>query len=305
MGRYFIKRVLLGLLTLIVVSITVFVVSRASGDVALLMAPAGASEQTLQEIRAKYDLDKPLPVQYYIFIKNALHGDFGESISFQRPAMDLVLQRFPATLELGGVSFIIGNLIGILLGVLLATRRNRWLSWGGNTFALLGQAIPGFWLAVMLMLVFCVILHWFPTSGMGGPAYWVLPVAAMSWFSISFVMRITRSALLDVMDADYVKMARTKGLAEWKVVWKHALRNALIPVIAVSGMQLTMLIGGVAFIEQIFRWPGVGNLIIGAINSRDYPLIQAIVLITAAVIIFINLVVDLAFVFVDPRIKYE
>lgn len=305
MRRYILKRLLLGLVTLIGVSIIVFAVSRASGDVALLMAPMGASEELLQEIRAKYDLDKPLPTQYLIFVKNSLRGDFGESIKFERPAMGIVFERFPATLELGGLSFIIGNVIGILLGVFSATRRSRWLEWGGKTFALLGQAIPGFWLAVMFMLIFSVILHWFPTSGMGGPANFVLPVAAMSWFSVSFVMRITRSAILDVLDTEYVKMARIKGVSEWKVIWKHALRNALIPVAAVGGLQMTMLIGGVAFIEQIFRWPGVGYLMIESINSHDYPLIQAIVLVTATAIILINLIVDLLFVYIDPRIKYE
>ncbi len=305
MRRYVLKRLLLGIITIWGVSIIVFVVARLSGDVARLYAPANASQEQLEMIRARFGLDKPIPVQYWVFVKNAVQGDFGTSVTFGRPAMEVVFKRVPATLRLGLSAFVIGNLIGILLGVLAAVYRSRWIQWGAQSFALLGQAIPGFWLAVMLMLVFAVQLHWLPTSGMGGIRHMVLPVLSLSWFSVAFVMRITRSSLLDTLDSEYVKLARIKGNPEWVVIIKHALRNALIPVVMLMGMQLAMLIGGAAFIETVFRWPGIGVLMVESISNLDYPLIQAITLLTSAGLVLIMLVVDVLFVFLDPRIKYE
>lgn len=305
MRRYVLNRVLLGIITIFGVSIIVFVAARFSGDVARLYAPADATEEQLQAIREKLGVDKPIPVQYYIFVKDAVQGDFGTSILYGRPAMDVVLKRMPATLELGILAFIIGNVIGIILGILAALYRSKWIQWGGQSFALLGQAVPGFWLAVMLMLIFAVKLHWLPTSGMGGIQHLILPVLSLSWFSVAFVMRITRSALLDTLDSEYVKLARIKGNPEWVVIIKHALRNALIPVVMLMGMQLALLIGGSAFIETIFRWPGIGVLMVNAISALDFPIIQAITLITSAALVFIMLLVDILFVYIDPRIKYD
>jgi peptide/nickel transport system permease protein len=297
--------VLLGIVTLIGVSIIVFVLARISGDVAYLYAPTNATEEQMQVVRERFGTDKPIPMQYYLFIKNALHGDLGDSITFGRPAVEVVLKRIPATLELGVISFVIGNFLGVSLGILAAVNRSKWIQWGGQSFALLGQAVPGFWLAVMLMLVFSVELHWLPTSGMGGIQHLVLPVISLSWFSVAFVMRITRSALLDTLDSEYVKLARIKGNPEWVVIVKHALRNALIPVVMLMGMQLAMLIGGSAFIETVFRWPGIGILMVESVSAHDYPLVQAITLITSAALVFIMLLVDIVFVYIDPRIKYE
>jgi peptide/nickel transport system permease protein len=243
--------------------------------------------------------------QYRIFIKDAVQGDFGTSILYGRPAIDVVLNRLPATLELGLLAFIIGNLFGISLGILAALYRTKWIQWGAQSFALLGQAVPGFWLAVMLMLVFAVELHWLPTSGMGGISHLILPVISLSWFSVAFVMRITRSSLLDTLDSEYVKLARIKGNPEWVVVIKHALRNALIPVVMLMGMQLALLLGGSAFIEQIFRWPGIGALMVSSISALDYPIIQAITLVTSTALVLIMLLVDIVFVYLDPRIKYD
>ena len=305
MARYVLRRFVLAIITLFCVTVVVFFVARASGDVALLLAPAGASDEVLQEVRVHYGLDKPLHVQYWVFVKGAVHGDFGESIRYKEPAMNVVRRALPKTLELAFISFVIGNVLGILFGVLTATKRSRLLKWGGKIFAMLGQAIPGFFFAVLLMLVFSVKLRWLPTSGSGGIRHLILPVVAMSWLSISFVMRITRSAVLDVMDSEYVKMARVKGNVERRVVWKHALRNAMIPIIAVAGLQLTMLIGGMAYIEQIYRWQGIGQFMVSSINAHDYPLIQAIVVVTAVAIIIINFIVDMLYLAVDPRIKYS
>lgn len=305
MRRYVLNRVLLGIITVFGVSIIVFVAARLSGDVALLYAPQNATEEELQVVREHFGTDKPIPEQYYIFIKNALQGDFGTSISYGRPAIEVVLKRMPVTLELGIISFILGNFLGILLGILAAIYRSKWMQWGGQSFALLGQAVPGFWLAVMLMLVFAVKLHWLPTSGIGGISHMILPVISLSWFSVAFVMRITRSSLLDTLDTEYVKLARIKGNPEWVVIVKHALRNALIPVVMLMGMQLAMLIGGSAFIEMVFRWPGIGQLMVNSITARDYPIIQAITLVTSTALVFIMLLVDILFVYLDPRIKYE
>ncbi len=298
-------RILLGIVTIIGVSIIVFAAARLSGDVARLYAPQNASAEQLHLIREKLGVDKSIPEQYWIFIKDAVHGDFGTSILYGRPAMEVVLNRVPATLELGLLAFIIGNFFGIFLGILAALYRTKWIQWGAQSFALLGQAVPGFWLAVMLMLVFAVELHWLPTSGMGGIKHLVLPVISLSWFSVAFVMRITRSSLLNTLDSEYVKLARIKGNPEWVVIIKHALRNALIPVVMLMGMQLAMLIGGSAFIEQIFRWPGIGALMVSSISALDFPIIQAITLITSAALVLIMLLVDIIFVYLDPRIKYD
>ena len=305
MRRYVLKRVLLGIITIWGVSIIVFVVARLSGDVARLYAPANASAEQLDMIRARFGLDKPIPVQYWVFVKNAVRGDFGTSVTFGRPAMEVVLKRIPATLQLGLAAFVLGNVIGILLGVLAAINRSKWVQWGAQSFALFGQAVPGFWLAVMLMLVFAVQLGWLPTSGMGELKHMVLPVLSLTWFSVAFVMRVTRSSVLDTLDSEYVKLARIKGNPERVVIIKHALRNALIPVVMLMGMQFAMLIGGAAFIETVFRWPGIGILMVNSIQNLDFPLIQAITLVTSAALVFTMLLVDILFVYIDPRIKYE
>jgi ABC-type dipeptide/oligopeptide/nickel transport system permease component len=303
--RYVLRRVLLGIVTIFGVSVIVFVVARLSGDVARLYAPTNASEETLQAIRIQFGLDRPIPVQYIIFVRNALRGDFGTSFAYSRPAMEIVLNRLPVTLQLGLTSFVIGNVLGILLGILAALYRSKWVQWVVQSFALLGLAVPPFWLALMLMLVFAVKLGWLPTSGMGDIQHMILPVLSLSWFSLTFVMRVTRTSLMDTLDSEYVKLARIKGNPEWVVIIKHALRNALIPVVMLMGMQFAMLLGGSVFIENVFRWPGVGSLLVNSIDGRDYPLIQAITLITSSALVFIMLVVDILFVYLDPRIKYE
>lgn len=305
MRRYILNRIILGIITLIGVSIIVFVAARLSGDVALLYAPPNATPEILHDIRVKLGLDKPIPVQYFIFIKNAVRGDFGISYSYNRPVFEIISGRLPATLELGLISFLVGNLLGVLLGILSAIKRGSWLDWASRTFALFGQAIPGFWLAIMLMIIFAVQLHWLPTSGIGGIKHLILPVVSTSWFNTSFVLRITRSSMLDVLDSDYIKLARLKGNTEWIVIMKHALRNALIPVVTMMGMQLAMVIGGLAFTETVFNWPGIGILMVNSITALDFPMIQAITMMVATAVVVINLLVDLSFVLIDPRIKYE
>jgi ABC-type dipeptide/oligopeptide/nickel transport system permease component len=305
MRRYILKRVILAIITLIGVSIIVFVATRLSGDVALLLAPEDATEEELQEIRVQLGLDKPIPVQYYIYVKNAFKGDFGESIRYSRPAIGVILERIPATLQLGAAGFVISFFVGILFGIVSSTRRNSWLDWLGKLFAMLGQSIPGFWLGIMLILLFGVKLGWLPTSGRGGIETMIMPVFSMAFYTIAGNMRMTRSSMLEVLDSEYIKMAKIKGNPEQVVIWKHALRNALIPVVAMAGMGLAGMVGGQVIVETVFRWPGVGSLMVDAVFNRDYALVQAGVLIISAAIVTINLLVDLSFGIIDPRIKYE
>ena len=305
MRRYLLKRILLGMVTLIGVSIIIFVASRLSGDVAFLLAPQESTDEEIQAIRVELGLDKPIPVQYYIFVKDALRGEFGQSIRYHRPVMEVILSRVSGTVELVGVAFIFSILSGVLLGTISATRRDSWMDLSGKLFALLGQSMPGFWIGIMAILVFAVQLGWLPTSGRGGISHLVLPAFSLGWYSIASIMRVTRSSMLDVMDSEYIKMARIKGNPQRVVVWKHALKNALIPVIGLGGMQLTHLIGGAVIVESVFSWPGLGSLIVDAVYARDYPLVQAGVFLISIFFISLNLIVDLLYGLIDPRIRYE
>lgn len=305
MRRFILVRIALGVITLIGVSILIFIAARLSGDVALLLAPQDATQAEIQEIRVRYGLDQPLPIQYFVFVKNALKGDFGRSIRYRQSAMPMVFGRLTATLELVLTAFVISILAGIALGTVSATRSGSWVDRIGKLFALCGQAMPSFWLGIMAILIFSVYLGWLPTSGRGGWRYLLMPAASIAWYSVASTLRVTRSAMLDVMDSEYIKLARLKGAPPRIVIWKHALRNALIPVIGLCGMQLSHMIGGAVIIESVFSWPGLGSLLVEAVYARDYPLIQSGVLVVATLIISINLIVDLLYGVIDPRIRYD
>jgi peptide/nickel transport system permease protein len=303
MRRYVLRRMVLGLITVMVVSVIIFVATRLSGDVTLLLAPPDATDKQIQELRKELGLDKPLPVQYVIFLKNIAKGDFGRSTRYHRPAMELVLSRLPATIQLATAAFFVSIFIGLTVGVLSGTRRGSWLDLSGRTFAMFGQAMPEFWIGIMAILIFSVKLGWLPTSGRGSLAQVIMPALTLGWFSAASIMRLTRSAMLEVLDSEYIKTARLKGNAEWVVVWKHALRNALIPVVAMGGLQLGRLLGGAVIVETVFGWPGLGQLVLDGVYSRDYAVVQAGVFITSAVFIALNLIVDLTYGLIDPRIK--
>ena len=306
MRRYALRRILLGILTVIIVSMIIFVASRLSGDVTYLILPEDATKEEVAALRAKLGLDKPLPVQYYYFAKDALQGDFGISYRYTgRPAMEIILERLPATAKLAFMAFLISITVGLLLGVLSATRRDTFLDTLAKVFAIFGQAMPNFWLGIMMILIFAVGLGWLPTSGGGGIRHMIMPAVTMAWFSVASILRLTRSAMLDVLDSEYIKRARLTGNPEWLVIWKHALRNALVPVVAMSGLQLAHLLGGVVIAETIFGWPGLGSLILEGVYSRDYALVQAGVFIISVIFITINLLVDLVYGVIDPRIRYE
>jgi len=305
MKRYIIKRLLLGLLTLVSVTIVVFVAVRLSGDATLLLAPPDATRAELDSLRAQLGLDKPIPVQYILFVKKIAKGDFGRSFRYNRPAMQLVLSRLPATLELAIVAFSILVTLGMVFGVTSVMKSGSWFDRCGTVFALLGQSMPEFWIGIMAILIFSVGLHWFPTSGRGGLTHLILPSLTLGWFSAASIMRLTRSSMLEIMGSEFIKMARLKGNPDWIVIWKHALRNALIPVVSMGGLQLGRLLGGAVVVETVFGWPGLGQLIVDAVYTRDYSLVQAGVMVTAIIFILLNLVVDLLYGFIDPRIRYE
>jgi len=305
MTRYVLRRIAFGLLSLFAVSLITFVTTRLSGDVTYLLAPMDATREEIAQVRANYGLDKPLPVQFATYLKNAVQGDFGTSIKYGVPALDLVLSRLPATILLSLTGFALALVVGVPLGILAARRRGGPADHFASLFSLVGQAMPGFWVAIMLQLVFAVTLRVLPTGGAGSPAHLILPAIAVSWFSIAAFMRLTRGSMLEVLESDYVKLARVKGNPERVVVLKHAFRNALIPLVTFAGLNLGVLLGGAVVIESVFAWPGVGQLMIASIGARDYPIVQAGVLVTASMFIAVNLVVDLLYGVLDPRIRNE
>lgn len=305
MLQYAARRLGIGLLCLLGVSIIIFVAMRSAGDPTLLMLPDDSTEADRLALRSLLGLDLPLPAQYWIFISNALQGDFGMSTRWNMPAMELIMLRLPATLQLAGLAFLIAIVIGLLSGVTSATNRGSFFDQAVRFGVTLGLAVPVFWLGLIFILVFAVQLGWFPTSGRGTFAHLVLPAFAMALNPAAAMSRLSRSAMLGVLGADYIKMARVKGNSETRVVWKHGLRNAAIPVATLAGIQLANMIGNTVVVETIFAWPGIGKLIIDAIFARDFAVVQAAICVVAAIYILLNLAVDLAYGLLDPQIRYE
>src|SRR5690606_30389422 len=300
------------LVTLVLVSLVVFAGLRAlPGDPALAIAGAEADDAPLAEIRREHGLDQPLPVQYLTWVGRTLQGDFGESTSTGLPVRDIILSRLPVTLELAALSLLVAALIGVTTGVLAAVRRGGLLDWLGNGIALFGLSIPNFWLGLLCVLVFAVALGVLPASGylpfttspLGNLERMVLPAFVLGSGLAAVLMRQTRSAMLDTLAADFIRTARAKGAGEWRVVGIHALRNSLTTVMTILGLQLGSLISGAVVTEQIFVLPGFGKLMVDSVFTRDYPVIQAAVLLTGAGYIVINLLVDLLYSVLDPRIR--
>ena len=305
MQRYILGRVVQAIVSLVVVSMVVFALVRFSGDPVRIMAPPEASEKDIAAMRAYLGLDRPWLEQYGRFVTRAVQGDFGQSVRFRRPALDLVLERYPATLELGGLAVLIVVGIAIPVGVYAAVRRNSPLDYAARAFAALGQAVPPFWLGLLLVLVFGVLLHLLPTSGRGTPLHVVLPGITLGWFAVAGLMRLTRSAMLDQLGSEYVKLARIKGLSERQVVWKHAFKNAALPVITFAALLFVALLNGSIITETVFGWPGLGLLVVEAVDARDYPIVQAVVLFLSAMYIGINLLVDVLYAYLNPKIRYS
>jgi peptide/nickel transport system permease protein len=275
------------------------------GDPAELLAGEDATQKDIDAIRQRYGLDKPFLVQYVVYIKNVSHGDLGTSLRTQRTVIREVLARYPATIELAGVSVIIASIIGFFTGIIAANHQNSFFDYGSMVVSLFGISMPIFWLGLMAMLVFAVMLGWFPAVGRGTLAHLVLPAISLGANSAAVIARMTRSSLLEVIRQDYIQTARAKGLAERVVLYKHAVRNALIPVITVMGMQFGYLLSGSVLTETVFAWPGVGRLMVQSIYARDYPVVQGAILLVAINFMLVNLFVDVLYAYINPRIRLE
>jgi peptide/nickel transport system permease protein len=306
MQRFIMIRFGQALIAVLVVSVIVFSLSHLSGDPLTVLLPMGdVSPEDIDHIRAKWGLDKPIITQYGVFMNNALRGDFGDSYAFGgETAMGMVMSRFPATLQLAGSALLVAIIIGIPLGVITAAKKDSFIDYQGKALAFLGQAIPSFWLGIMLMWLFSVKLGWLPTSGKGGITHLIMPAFTLGLFQVAALLRLIRSSMLDTLDTEYVKEARIKGLPEWKVIWKHALRNALIAPLTYFAIIIGGLFTGAVIVETVFSWPGVGQLAVGAVQSRDFPVLQAVVIVGSAIYIAANFTVDVLYAYVDPRIRY-
>jgi len=281
----------------------VFVMVRLSGDPVLLFMPMDIQAKDVNEYRQRLGFNDPLIVQYGRFVKGAVRGDFGESLRYRRDAFGLVLERLPATLLLAGTAILLTLAIAVPLGVVTAVRRDSPIDHVGTVLTVLGQATPGFWLGLMLIYLFAVQLRWLPTGGIGGVSHLVMPSIVLAAFYAARVARLTRSALLEALGEDYVLTARAKGLAEPRVVAKHALRNSAIPIVTLAGLEAGQLLGGAVITETIFAWPGLGRLTVQALLNRDFPVVMAAVWFTSIVYTLANLVVDLAYGWLDPRVR--
>jgi len=290
----------------LLVSVIVFMLSHVSGDPTSVMLPMGdATAEDVAYLKAKWGLDKPLYVQYGVWLGNVLQGDFGSSYAYGgKTAMEMVASRFPATMILASMAILVAIVIGVPLGVMTAVKKDTFLDYQGKGLAFLGQSTPSFWLGIMLMWVFAVKLDWLPTSGKGGMDHIIMPAVTLGLFQVAALVRLIRSSMLEVLDSEYVKLARIKGLAEWKVVWKHCLRNACIAPLTYFAIILGGLFTGTVIIETVFSWPGVGQLAVGAVRSRDFQVLQAVVVIGSAIHIAANLLADILYAYLDPRIRY-
>ena len=270
----------------------------------VLLLPPDATQEAEDLLRASLKLDQPLPVQYWLFISNAARLEFGDSLKARRPVTELIKPKVIISLKLGIVAMGITLLMGIPLGVLAAVKRGTPLDTMANMIAVLGQSLPQFWVGIMLIQIFTVRLDLLPASGTGGITHYILPAFTLGWFVAAGIMRLLRSSMLEALDGEYIKMARIKGLPEWKIVWKHTLKNALIPVLTFGGSYLAAFITGAILVETVFAWPGVGRLVYDAIIWRDFPVLQSLILMIAAVVISVNLIVDILYAYIDPRIRY-
>ena len=306
MQRYIMGRLAQGIITLLVLSLVVFLAVRLSGDPALFLLPVEAtSQEDYEQMKKNLGLDKPLYVQYAIFMGNLVRGRFGDSIIDRRPAREALLERLPATIQLAAAGMVLATVLGVPLGVLSAIKRDSLFDQIAKFFAIIGMATPAFWIAIMGILVFGALLKWLPTYGRGGPEHFILPSVVLSWSIMAGMVRLGRSSMLEILDSEFVRFARVKGLGERVVLWKHALRNALIPLLTFSGLSLAGLLNGTIVVEVVFAWPGIGRLLLEGVVRRDIPVVQATILASAFFYIVMSLVVDILYAYVDPRIRFN
>src|SRR5215472_12887803 len=303
MRQFIIRRTVYAIITLLILSLTIFLVVRLTGDPVTLLAEPGARAEDLARVRVEWGLDRPLPVQYLSFLENILTGKLGNSFNYEMPVSTLYFQRLPNSLELALAASLISFVIGIPAGLVSAVRVNGAWDNFGKIVALLGLSVPGFWLGLVLILVFSVWLRWLPTSGQGDWRHVIMPAVALGWYFAASMLRLTRSSMLEVLGSEYIKLARLKGLPGYVVTVLHAFKNALIPVLTLAGVNLVIMINAAVIIEVIFAWPGIGRLLYEGIFQRDFPLVQGVVMEAGIMIVFINLMIDILYAYIDPRIR--
>lgn len=306
MQHYILIRLLHAVLVLFLVSIIIFSLARITGDPLDVLLPEEATQEDFDRVRELWGLDRPLHIQYFTFLGNAARGNFGDSIKWKgRTSRELVLSRLPATLQLAAFSLVVSAILALPIGVIAAVKKDTGYDLAAKVIGLIGQSAPSFAIGLVLMWIFAVNFSLVPTSGRGGFSHMVLPAISLGWFQVAAVARLTRSSMLEVLDSEYVKLARIKGVPEWKVIWKHCLRNAALAPITYFGLILGGFVTGSVVIETIFAWPGVGLLAIDALRARDFQVVQTVVVFFAFIYIAASLLVDILYAYLDPRIRYN
>lgn len=305
MAKFVLKRLAYSIVVIVATTAFVFVMSRATGDPRHLFLSEYSTAQDWERWGRELGLDKPIVAQYFIWLSRAAVGDFGESIQQRKPALDVIVERVPASAQLGMGAFLFAIVLGIPLGVVSAIRRGSLLDYIGRTFALLGQALPVFWLGLVLILIFAVRLELLPTGRRGGIDHLVLPVISLGWLSAAGFLRLTRSAMLEVLDSEFIKLARAKGVTGWVVVWKHGFRNALIAPLTFAGLLLAAWIAGAVVTETVFSWPGLGQLAVQSVFGLDFPVMTGIVFFVTLAYLGVNFLIDVLYAWIDPRIRYQ
>ena len=304
MQRYLVRRLLITVITVLAVSVIIFALARAAGDPRYLLLPVSATEEQFEAMGKRLGLDKSYPHQYWIFLKDMVQGDFGDSIVDRRAAIGVIGERIQATFELGAAALVWSTLVGVPLGILGAVRRDSIFDRVGKVIALIGQSAPPFWIGIMLIFFFAVRLEWLPPTGREDFKSIILPAIALGWWFVAVNMRLIRSAMLDVLDSEYIKLARAKGASQRSIIWKHALKNALIPALTFAGISLGSLVTGSVVVELVFAWPGLGRLAVQSMYTSDYPVLQGVVIIFTLLYLTSALLVDILYAYIDPRIRY-
>ena len=305
MQQYILRRSFQSIIALILLSMIVFGVVRLTGDPTYLLIDEQNTEEQRLEIRKALGLDRHVVIQYGIFVGNFLQGDFGRSVRGRTPVRDQIADRLMPSVKLAGAAIVFILITAVPLGVIAAVKKGTIVDSGAKLIAVLGQSLPSFWLGIILIEIFAVQLDLLPTQGMGGISHYILPAFTLSLFLIAGVMRLLRSSMLDVLDSEYIKLARIKGLSETRVVWKHAVRNSLIAVVTFGGTYIAALITLAILVEVVFAWPGLGRLVFNGIVNRDFPLVQSLVILTGALVISVNLLVDILYAYLDPRVRFD
>jgi len=305
MQRYIIVRIFQSVITLFILSVVIFVLVRVGGDPALLMLPESGTKEDYQTIKKQMGLDKPIHVQYGIFISDAVRGDFGRSVRTRRPVMDSIKEALPNSIKLVVTSMVIALVLSIPLGVMAAVKKDTYLDTFARGVAGLGQSLPTFWVGLMMIQLFVVYLKVLPASGMSSWKHYLMPAFCLGIFMMAGITRLLRSTMLEVLDSEFIRMARIKGVSERGVVWKHALRNSLLPVVSFGGVYIAIMVTGAILVESVFAWPGFGRLAYSAIVRQDFPLIQGVILTAGAVVMVANIITDILYAYLDPRIRIQ